>query len=68
MLEDYYIQLAFPSLTCFVALAASLQPCVPSKLISASMAGAIPSAWPPSPGWLLRARVQALGFTAHPPK
>lgn len=50
VLKDCYVQLAFPPLTCYVALAASLQPCVP-----ASMAGAVPGAWPPSPGWLLRA-------------
>ena len=53
VLKDFYVQLAFLSLTCYVALAASLQPCVPSDLVSASTAGTIPGVRPPSPGQLL---------------
>jgi len=66
VLKDGDVQLAFPSLTCHVALAASLQPCVPSSLASASMAGTVPGAQPPGPSRLLHARAQASGFTSHP--
>lgn len=60
VLKDYYVQLASPSLTCYAASAASLQPCVLSNLVSASTARTFPGTQPPSPGWLLRAQARAL--------
>lgn len=60
VLKDCYVQLAFPSLTCYTASAASLQPCVLSNLVSTSIARTFLGTQPPSPSWLLCAQAQAL--------